>query len=181
MTDFLDEVAADANKVSGDLLTQIGMLAELQTKLEGELDRAEQGVKDIKTKLNEVSIDKLPDLMAEAKMQEFVLANGDKIEVAEDLYCSVPVARRGEIISKLRADDMAELITNQVKIDLVRGQDNLAGDIMGQAKELGLMAKREEKVNTASLKKYLREQLEDGSDVDLSFFGAHLSRRTKVK
>jgi hypothetical protein len=182
MDDFLREIEKDGESCTdGDLLKQIAALAELQIKLEGELDRLEQQAKVVKLKLNAVSIDKLPELMAEAKLQNFTLHTGEKIEVAEELYCSVPVARRAEIYSKLREDGMGDLITNAIQVDLARGQDNLAGDLLGYAEERGLMAKREEKVNTASLKKYLREQIDEGSEVDLSFYGAHLSRRTKVK
>jgi hypothetical protein len=181
MDDFLSEIEKDSENCEGDLLQQIAALAELQIKLEGELDRLEQQTKVAKLKLNAVSMDKLPELMAEAKLQDFTLHTGEKIEVAEELYCSVPVARRAEIHSKLREDGMGDLITHAIQVDLARGQDNLAGDILGLAEELGLMAEREEKVNTSSLKKYLREQIDEGSDIELSFYGAYLSRRTKVK
>lgn len=182
MDDFLAEIEKDAEAgASGDLLKQITALSELQIKYESELDRAEQQVKAVKEKLRDISENKLPDLLAEAGMLEFTLTTGEKIVIAEDFYCSVPVDRRGEVIAKLREDGVGELITNKIEVDLAKGQDNLAGDVLGYVESMGLMAKRAEGVNTASLKKYLREQIDEGSDIELSFYGAYLSRRTKVK
>jgi len=181
MDNFLDEIELDTEVPSDSALNKVAELATVQIKLEGELDRAEKKVKDIKVKLIKVSNEQLPEAMAEAKLAEFKLESGQTVSIKEELTCSVPAKRRAEIIAKLREDRFDELILNIVEIDFDKGQDNLAGDVLGHAEELGLLAKRTEKVHTASLKKYLREKLNKGEEVDLSFFGAFLLRHSKIK
>lgn len=181
MSDFLDEIKQDAMAPSDLSLQKIAKLAELQLEIEGEYDRKEKELAEIKKQLDKIAIEQLPDAMAEAGLQDFTLMSGQKISVTEDLTCSVPKSRKGEIIAKLREDGQEALIANNISIDLEKGQDNLAGDMMGKAEELGLLAKRSENVNTASLKKHLKEMLDEGEEVDLSFYGAFLVKRAKIK
>lgn len=178
---YLDELEEDALAPSDNALSRISELATMQVKLEGELDIAEQNVKEIKIRLEKIQGNLLPEAMAEAKMEEFKMITGQKVTVKDEIQCSVPKKRKGEIMKKLRELEQDHLIVNKITVDIEKGHDNLAGELMGHAEDLGLLATRGESVNTASLKKYLREQLDDGEDVDLPFFGAIQLRRTKIK
>lgn len=180
-TSYLDEIEEDALAPSDSALSRISQLATMQVELEGELDIAEQKVKDIKVRLEKVCGNLLPEAMAEAKMEEFKMITGQKVTVKDEIQCSVPKKRKGEIMKKLREIGQEDLIVNKISVDIEKGHDNLAGDLMGHAEDLGLLATRAETVNTASLKKFLREQLDDGEDIDLPFFGAFQLRRTKIK
>lgn len=177
---YIDDMKEEALAPSDSEISRIAELASLQIELEGELDKAEQQVKDVKKRLHKISLDLLPEAMAEARLSEFKMLSGQKITVKEELSCSVPASRRGEIINKLRDDGEAALVSNVITVDVSKGQDNLAGDIMGYAESIGLLAKREESVNTASLKKLLREQLDEGENPDLAFYGAFQIKKAKI-
>lgn len=177
---YIDDMKEEALAPSDSEINRIAELATLQIELEGELDKAEQQVKDVKKRLHKISLDLLPEAMAEARLSEFKMLSGQKITVKEELSCSVPASRRGEIINKLRDEGNAALVANVITVDVNKGQDNLAGDVMGYAESMGLLAKREESVNTASLKKLLREQLDEGENPDLAFYGAFQIKKAKI-
>ena len=181
MQDFLSEIEEEEFVPSENALSRMAELAALQIKLEGEVDRVTAELKVAKEKLEKVCSVSLPEAMKEVRMESFKLVTGETIVVKEDLTISVPKKRREEVIKKLRDMGHDGLIKNSVEIEFDVGQDNLAGDVLGHADELGLLAVRTENVNSGSLKKLLKERMEDGIVDDLAFFGAFLLRRTKIK
>lgn len=182
MTDaaFLNEIQEEKFVASDEALKSISDLALTHIRLSGEADKVRAQLKVITDQIEKIEGTELPAAMQAAQMESFSLATGQKVTVKEELTCSVPAKRKAEVIAKLRADGHDDLITNEITVDVARGQDNLAGDLMGVAQDKGLLAKRAENVNTASLKKLLREQLDAGVTVDLPFYGAFLLRRAKI-
>jgi len=177
----LAEIAGDEITSGEDQLETIRALSQLQIKYEGAVNKLDQELKEAKKKLNDIMLYKLPDAMSAAGMESFVLSGGEKVDIKEDLTISVPKKRKPEIILKLRDTGHGDMITSSLTIDIIKGQDNMVGEVREKAKDLGLHVEQVENVNSGSLKKLLKEQMANGETVDLSFFGAFNVTKAVIK
>jgi hypothetical protein len=181
-TELLDQLKQDAGEgPSDDKLHTISGLAQQYFKSEGEVDRLEKQLKAAKSSFDNIRDKLLPEAMDNAGVKEFVLTDGRKIKLKEEYSCSVPAKRKGEIITKLRDDGHGDLITNVLTVEIDKGKDNMVTVLVDEAKKLGFEPEREESVNTGTLKALLKKRVEDGEDVDLSFYGAFVVRRANIK
>lgn len=181
MTDLTPEQRAlledDAGVVGN--LTEIMALAKRQLELEGEVDILEQQLKEKKKVLLNISDRELPAAMAGVSRVQ--LDDGREVSVKEELTASVPKKRKHEIVEKLREWGAGDMIANTLTVQIDKGADEKAQDLYRVAADMGFVPKRDETVNTGSLKAYLKKRLEDGEDTDLQFFGAHIIKRAKIK
>lgn len=180
--ELLEQLKADAGEgPSDDKIASISRLAQEYIKAEGEVDRLEKQLKAAKSRFDNIRDKLLPEAMDNAQTKGFTLQDGRKLSLGEEMTCSVPAKRKAEILKKLREDGHGDLISNVLTVEIDKGKDNKAAALEDEAKKLGFTPEREESVNTGTLKALLKKRVEDGEDVDLSFFGAHLVRRAKIK
>lgn len=177
--DLLRELEESAEPTTAELLT-MSELVSLQIVREGEVDRLEAELKVAKENLNDVRDKKLPDAMKAARTKLYVNDDGRKVELKDEMTLSIPKKRLDEIIKKLRDWDLGDMIANTLTCEIDKGKDNLAGEIMEKANELGLEMTRAESVNSGTLKSTLKAKRKAGEDVDLGFFGAFEVTRAKI-
>lgn len=180
--DLLEQMKRDAGEgPSDDKIAGISRLAAEYLTAEGEVDRLEKQLKAAKSRFDNIRDKLLPEAMDNAQTKGFTLHDGRKLTLGEEMTCSVPEKRKQEILKKLRDDGRGDLISNVLSVEIDKGKDNMAGDLEAQARELGFEPERKESVNTGTLKALLKKLVEDGEEVDLGFYGAHLVRRAKIK
>ena len=180
--ELLDQMKQDAGAGPSDgALATISGLAQQYFAAEGDVDRLEKQLKSAKSRFDNIRDKLLPEAMDNAGVKDFTLTDGRKITLKEEMTCSVPASRKGEILQKLRDDGEGDLISNVLTVEIDKGKDNMAAALVDEAKKLGFEPKRDESVNTGTLKARLKQRVEAGDEVDLSFYGAHLVRRAKIK
>jgi hypothetical protein len=172
-----DDAGAEASTSDLSLITE---LVKTQVMLEGNLARLAAETKEITAQLNNVRDVQLPDTMKAVGLSQFVTDDGLKVDVKDELTCSVPAKRKAEIIQRLRDWGHDGIISNEFIIKVDKGDDNKVGVLVAQLEELGLEGARVENVNTTTLKALLNDRLGKGEDTDLSFFGAFKVRRAKI-
>lgn len=161
-------------------LTTIANLMALQIVREGAVAKLEAELKEAKTSLNDIRDKQLPDIMKNAKCKLYVDDEGRKLELKDEMTISLPKKRLDEIIKKMREWGFEDLVSNVLTCTLEKGQDNMAGAIMGEAEKLGLSMTRTENIAAGSVKKVIKDKRKDGEDVDLTFFGAFEVMRAKI-
>ena len=181
MSDILDDLEEAGAETGADKLDVVVALANTQIEREGEVDRLNAQLKIAKEKLNDIQLFKLPEAMRDAGIEDLTLESGKKVKLTEKMTISVPAYRKSEVIAKVREMGYPGIISNVVSIDIEKGKDNVAGELMAQAEEHGCQAVRTEKVNSATLKTLLAERMKDGHNDDLTFFGAFVATKTTVK
>lgn len=180
--DLLEQMRRDAGEGPSDAnIAGISRLAQEYFKAEGEVDRLEKMLKAAKSRFDNIRDRLLPEAMDNAQVKAFTLQDGRKVTINEEMTCSVPAKRKGEILNKLREDGEGDLISNVLTVEIDKGKDNMAAALEDEAKKLGFEPKRDESVNTGTLKARLKQRVEAGDEVDLAFYGAHLVRRAKIK
>ena len=179
MSDILKELQESAGATDAQLHS-ISQLMALQIVREGEVKKLEILLQTAKEDLNQIRDKDLPDLMKAARCKLYLDDEGRKLELKDELTMKLPKIRHTEILEKLREWGQGGIITNVLSCELTKGQDNLAGDLMGHASKLGLEMTKAEAVSTATVKALIRTKLRAGEEVDLPFFGAFNVTRAKI-
>ena len=138
------------------------------TDLTTQLDKAKED-------LRRVEQEDLPELMSELGLETFKLASGESIEVKRDVECGISEERRARAHAWLVDNGFGGLIKTQLVKDFARGEreeaqaaaEKIGGDVV-------------ERVHPATLKSFIKEQLEAGKAVPFDLFAIHPINRVKI-
>lgn len=173
---------------SVDLQTQdikdVSELIAEALQLGDDIENDEAKLKAKKDKHRELLTQRIPDAIESAsggQMQKIVLSDGSSVEIAEDIQANITKEKEGEAFGWLRANNHGDLIKNQIKVDFGRGEDNMAGAIREKIDELGLSASEKQSVHPATLKAFIREQINAGVNVPEDTFSVYRGRIAKIK
>lgn len=169
-----------AEAPSADSLAVLASLAEHLYLAEQEVELKTEELREAQRKLLYISGSQIPELMDEVGMSEFTTTSGIKIAVRDNLRVSPPAARRQEVYDWLEARGYGDLVKHNVTAGFGKEESAKAEELVGYLEGLGLPTKDERKVESQTLKKFVKEQLAEGNDIPLDLFGAHEFRQTKI-
>jgi predicted ribosome quality control (RQC) complex YloA/Tae2 family protein len=167
--------------ISNDALQQISALAKYQQECEYNVEQAEQNLQDAKKELQRVQEELLPLAMAEAGMKSFVLDNGAKISIKDDLAVSVPKDRKAAAYQWLRDNGLGDCIKHVVAVEFGKEDDEAALRLMEYCERQGKHAEDTESVHAQTLKAVIKEVMAKGIDVPLDLFGAYPYSKAIIK
>lgn len=127
----------------------------------------------------------IPSLMASAGgIDKFTLDNGTAITIKDELFASITQAKQQEAFAWLEEHGHGDVIKNEMKIALGKGDDanERFSSIIAVAESLGITdysAKRS--VHPGTLAALIREQLGEGVELPKETFGVHQQRRAVIK
>ncbi len=128
-----------------------------------------------------IETEDMPELMRELDMKSFVLKDGTKIEVLEDLKCGITVDNRDEAHGWLRANKLGGVIKTFITQHYGVGELTVAA---ANAKKILRLTGREatlsEKVEPGTLKSLLKEQRAKGTKIPEALFGLFPFSKAKV-
>ena len=76
---------------------------------------------------------------------------------------------------------MDDIIKNDVILSFSRGEDNVAGSLMGELEQRGFHPESKTHIHSMTLKAFVKERVEKGLAIDLDLFGAFVARTADVK
>lgn len=165
-------------------LKEITKLATLQITLEDEVASLEDQLKDKKAELRKVSEDDLPEALEAAGVTEFTLKNGRKVELAKSYHAAITEANKYAAFAWLRQRGFDGIIKHAVTFTFDRGQDNLATEVVRRVlkgyPQLKDAVEDKETVHPQTLKAFVKEQMEEGSDIPTEPFGIFVRRVAKI-
>lgn len=167
--------------ITNEELGQISRLAERQLEEELQVVKLEEQLKQAKEALRQTSDVDLPNAMAEVGLSSFTLSNGTKISVKDEVYASIPKECQEKAFLWLRNHDFGSLIKNQIIAEFGKGEDEEAHEAAALLAEHGWRPQQKESVHPMTLKAFIREQLTEGKEVPLEFFGATVISRAIIK
>lgn len=162
-------------------VSEITSLARQVQAVDEEIAALEQALKERGAWRRKLTEDLLPSAFDEAGVAEITLPTGERIAVAEILYASIPKKNKPEAIAWLSAHGLEALVSLEVGVQFIRGQQAAARHAADMLRSLGLTPAVQEDVNTASVKAAIKELLAQGVDVPLDVFGAHIVRCAQIK
>jgi hypothetical protein len=173
-SDFID--AASDSTALAELAELVAQLAEAEQAMYD----AEDNLRRAKQRVRQISEMQIPEVMDRVGVREFVTKTGAKISVKESIRCSVPAAKRAEAWQWLRDNGHGSLVKSTVSVSFGKEQIQDAELFRRQCEEQGMLVKSEEKVEPATLKKFIKDSLDSGTDIPMELFGAYNQKQTKV-
>ena len=180
--DDLESFALEQDVVVDDALIKgVAELAMLQLRLEDDIDRAEEGVKRLKSRLRNVQESLLPAAMTEAGVSTVTLANGALVKVAPFYSAHISEERSARAFAWLREHGFSDIIKDQLTADIKAGQDNMAGHIEDELRNLGISYTKKEAVHASTLRAFIKEQYEAGKPPPADVFGTFVGSKATIK
>jgi len=162
--------------VSLDIAQSCNKLLETQKKMAA----IDEQLKTLKATEATLSGQTIPNLMHKAGLSLIKLKDGSAVEVKPFYAARIPLSKVGEAFTWLRDNGHGDLIKNNVLVTFRRQQDNEAKSLVAELREKGHNVKQAEKVESMTLKAFVREQIQDGKNVPADLFGVYVASKTKI-
>jgi hypothetical protein len=161
-------------------LKAITAMAQRQVELEDAVARAEEQLKSLKERLRIVSEVDLPQAMSDAELEDFTLSDGSKVTIKDMVVAGITEANRDAAHAWLRANNLGSLIKRDITLNFGKGEEADAEEALGIADRHGWRWKNKEAVHPSTLKAFIKEQLEQGSNLPFELFGARQLVRATI-
>jgi len=184
LSDIWEKETANAGAFDGFTTEAGSELSDLIRQVNGinkELVSAEEKVKGFKGKRDRYLYELIP-----AKMQELgvdkVEVDGNAVSLITFVSGTMPKdpLEKQDAIAHLRAIGCGDFIKNTLSVQFGRTQDNRAKDLYADLEEAGLYPELGEKVEPSTLKKLIKDRLQNGQEIDLEMFNANVGQVAKL-
>ena len=183
--DVWKTITADANAFEG-LSTEGGKelsdLVRHATSLSKSIETLEEEVKSLKAKRQTYLFDLIPAKMSEMGMDK-VVVDGNSVSLASFVQATMPKdpIDKEKAIGHLRDIGAGDFIKNQVQVLFGINEDNKARSIQADLDEQGLDTTARTWVEPATLKKLVKERVQQNQEIDLELFNAFVGQVAKIK
>ena len=183
MTNIFDDIFDESEALSTiDTGTgkQLSDLVRSLRNVEQQIEDAENHLKALKQEKHRLSVENIPALMDEMGVERLDV-DGLTVERKMMVHASIPQDRKEEAFAWLRENGMDDIIKNDVTCSFGKGEDNMAGDVIGMLQERGLDPKTKTHVHPSTLKAFVKERVTEGKPIDLDMFGAFIANAAQIR
>jgi hypothetical protein len=177
--DMFDESGA-LSSVNTETGKTLSSLVKQLRSVEMQIEDAESHLKTLKQEKHKLSVENIPAVMDEMGVER-VDVEGLTVARKMMVHASIPVARKEEAFEWLRQHGLDDIIKNDVTCSFGKGQDNLAGDVVGLLEQRGFDPKTKTHVHPSTLKAFIKERVTDGKPIDLDMFGAFIANAAEIR
>lgn len=152
---------------------------ELQ-KLDGDIQDLEEKLGQLKASFRQLSEVDIPNMLSELGLSEITLADGNKISTATYYSARISEEKREEAFTWLNDNGFADIIKNTVSVSFGRDEDDSARKLVDSLEDNGYTTAQKQWVEPMTLKAFVREQVEKGSDLPLETFNVYIGQKTRI-
>lgn len=167
--------------IPNEAFARLNQLVDEQEAAAEAVVAAELELKRVNERYRAVAERDLPELMAELGLTEFRTERGLRISIKETVRASIPDGRREDAMRWLDDNGHGALVKRMVSVSFNREQAEEARKLMEQISGEFPTAREERKVESATLRAFIRQELEAGHDIPLELFGAFVQKTAEVK
>ena len=133
-TDIFEEnmfVDSDTlNNVNVEETKNLSSLVQQLNDVSSKITKCEEHLKVLKKEKQRLSLETIPELMDEMGIERLDV-DGATVTLKPFVSASIPSDRRQEAYTWLRENGLDDIIKNDVILSFSRGEDNVAGSLMG--------------------------------------------------
>tara|TARA_R110002012_G_scaffold231587_2_gene404267 strand:- start:6374 stop:6967 length:594 start_codon:yes stop_codon:yes gene_type:complete len=159
---------------------QLSDLVRQLRSVEQNIEDAELNLKALKAEKHRLSVENIPALMDEMGVDRLDV-DGVSVSRKMIVHASIPQDRKEEAFEWLRDNGLDDIIKNDVTCSFGKGEDNIAGDVVGLLHEKGFDPKTKTHVHPSTLKAFVKERIVDGKPIDLDMFGAFIANAAEIR
>lgn len=134
-----------------------------------------------KKRVNELEQHTIPELMLALNTRKHETASGFSIALRETIRCSIPVANRPKCVQWLIDQGHSGLVKDTVSVSFNVNQHDDAMSLAEKLRGEHAHVTQDQKVESATLRAFIRKQLEQGVDFPMEMFGAFQQMTAVVK
>jgi hypothetical protein len=186
------EQAADEATPGDDALRQLTDLVDQAAEFEERVEEVERELKAQQKGLHRLVNELIPDLMAEIGIDEITTQEGVSVSIRDYYGATLSkgrneteaghVTRRNHAMQWLRANGHAGIIKNELKATLKEDEGSYALRIIQHLKEQwGVTMENNENIHPQTLKAFVKEQTETGSDLPMDLFRVTIHKQAKIR
>jgi len=168
-----------------DSLTRLKTMVDQLLEATDEVKRLNDALAEAKRNKLALEQEDLPELMRELGFDS-VTVDGRVVTVVEDLSCSITQANSSRALEWLTNNGFGGLIKTKLEVAFNRDEYELAqtvaDSLVGLGQEMGMdfIPALQETVHPATLKSFIKEELEKGRAVPFDLFSVHPYNRVKI-
>jgi hypothetical protein len=175
--DYFDEVPAPP-RATLERLTKLATEArDLQVQIAD--DTIALGQKQ--EKLNKITREFIPNIMDALAMTEFKLTDGSVVSVKDEVQCSITEDRKEGAFAWLTEHNFDGIIKTKVISEFGKDEIAAAKQALDVLTIAGFIARMDRNVHPMTLKAFVREQLEKGTNIPIETFGIFEFKQAKIK
>ena len=140
----------------------------------------EQQLGELKAKSREISETTIPSMLSELGLSEITLINGSKVSTSAYYSARITDENREDAFAWLDENGFSDIIKNTVSVSFGREEDDSAKKLLETLDTDGYKTAQKKHVEPMTLKAFVREQVEKGSDLPLETFNVYIGQKTKV-
>lgn len=186
--DFLDSITSELENISssGDMLARIRESAKSVRELEATRSQLEEQLSAVKRKIQELTERDLVKLMSEANMTSFALeSDGNYPAMTFDkttfYSAKIPEDKEIEAFTWLHDQGHGDIVKTQITVALGMGERELAEQVEHAIADAGADYSSKLSVHPATLKSFVKSEVESGRAIPLELFGAFIGEVVKLK
>ena len=161
-------------------LSNVSDLASKIIQMENKVSFIEEELKSSKKQLLELTDQDLPAAMEEINMESFTLSDGSEVKVVPTYGGTIRADDRPQAHQWLRDNGYGDIVKNTISANFGMGEDNLAKDFYQSALDKGFQVDKKEAVHPMTLKSFVKEMTENGSEFPSDLFGAFIGKKAKI-
>lgn len=178
--DYFDDIPQASGEVQAATLERLTALAVESKELGKKITEAEVALEELKAQQDRILMGHIPTIMATLGLEEFKLTDGSKVTVKEDVKCGLSEERKPAAFDWLRANQCDGIIKTAVSLAFGKGENEAVKKAMEALAEAGFEPSVSETVHPQTLKSFVKEQLEAGTNIPLETFGVYEYKVAKI-
>lgn len=185
---ILDDIVKDAEEkplsfaeLNEKRMADLAKLVQEQKNLEETIAEYEEALEELNRKLREVSEIKIPDIFDELGFDQVKLKTGEKVEIKRGFAATLSEENKPAAFKWLEETNNDGIIKHDVTVKLKKGESEEHDEILKFLTEKGFTFEDKQHIHPATLKSFVTEQMEMGSDIPQDVFKVFPIRKTKIK
>ena len=178
-----DEMLKDSKDLLDSVeVTTIAAECQKLKALEDKIEAAEENLKDLKLKADDVGSRVIPELLAEQALTSIKMSDGSTVSVKKEFRATIPKdeERRGAALQWLRDQGLGDIIKNNVSVTFGKGEDDKAEQLLNLAAEHGFQPQQKSDVAWNTLTALYQERVQAGMDMPSECFSLWIKDKTKI-
>lgn len=163
-------------------LTDIKILIEFVEGLKKDKESYELNLKKITEQIEYYTTDIIPTYLQSLGLQEVVLDTGLKVSIATKYFGNISEERAEQAHKWLEDHEFGSLIKTEYNMKFGKGELEQVEKLMVEnfIKENDISHVEKKSVHPATLKAFIKSELEEGHPIPLGLFGVHIVKEIQV-
>jgi hypothetical protein len=183
MENLLNEMAGDAEKgqITDDKLETLSILVHKYKELTSAIEDEEEYLKKLKEDADKIGMGDIPDLFDSLGLSELKLKTGEKVEIKRDFAATITAEKQAACFAWLKEHGHESIIKHDVVTTIKKGETAEYEKLIASLNQLGITYTDKSYVHPMTLKSFVKEQINSGTDFPQEQFSVFPVRKTKIK